>query len=166
MTNNDRNCVFFGDGAGAVVLGTAINGWNVSEISSQGSGSGMTGFSMPLVGNFTMKGKEVWEQAVRVLPESIKSVMKEAELEPGDIKMLVPHQPSVNILKSVARDVGLDIKNVKLVQHKYGNIAGASIPIALHDAIEQGEIVKGDKIILSAVGAGWAWGSMVINYED
>jgi 3-oxoacyl-[acyl-carrier-protein] synthase III len=166
MTNNDRNCVFFGDGSGAVVLGTAINGWNVSEISSQGSGSGMTGFSMPLDGNFKMKGKEVWEQAVRVLPESIKSVMKEAELEPSDIKMLVPHQPSVNILKSVAKDVGLDIKNVKLVQDKFGNIAGASIPIALHDAIEQGEIVKGDKIILSAVGAGWAWGSMVINYED
>ena len=52
----------------------------MSEISSQGSGSGMTGFRMPLDGNFTMKGKEVWEQAVRVLPESIKSVLKEAEL--------------------------------------------------------------------------------------
>jgi 3-oxoacyl-[acyl-carrier-protein] synthase-3 len=56
--------------------------------------------------------------------------------------------------------------NVKLVQHKYGNIAGASIPIALNDAFENNEIEKGDKIVLSAVGSGWAWGSMVINYED
>jgi 3-oxoacyl-[acyl-carrier-protein] synthase-3 len=166
MTTDDRNCVFFGDGAGAVVLGTSVNGWNVSEISSQGGGSGMTGFRMPLDGNFKMKGKEVWEQAVRVLPESIKSVMEEAQLSVDDIKMLVPHQPSINILKSVAKDVGMSIDKVKLVQEKYGNIAGASIPIALHDAMEKGEIVKGDKIILSAVGAGWAWGSMVINYED
>ena len=166
MTTDDRNCVFFGDGAGAVIMGTSTNGWNVSEISSNGNGSGMTGFRMPLSGNFTMKGREVWEQAVRVLPKSIKSVMKEADLRVEDIKMLVPHQPSINILKSVAKDVGMSMDNVKTVQHIYGNIAGASIPIALHDAFEKGEIIKGDKILLSAVGSGWAWGSMVINYED
>ena len=60
----------------------------------------------------------------------------------------------------------MSMDKVKVVQHKYGNIAGASIPIALHDAFENNEIKKGDKIVLSAVGAGWAWGSMVINYED
>ena len=166
MTTDDRNCVFFGDGAGAIIMGTSVNGWTVSEISSNGNGSGMTGFRMPLDGNFTMNGREVWEQAIRVLPESIKSVMKEAELNIEDIKMLVPHQPSINILKVVAKEVGMPINNVKLVQDKYGNIAGASIPIALHDAFENNEIKKGDKIMLSAVGSGWAWGSMLINYED
>jgi 3-oxoacyl-[acyl-carrier-protein] synthase-3 len=163
---HDRNCVFFGDGAGGLVLGTSKNGWNVSNIASNGNGSGMTGFRMPLSDPFTMKGKEVWEQAIRVLPESIKLVMEEAELEVSDIKMLVPHQPSINILKVVAKEVGMSMDNVKLVQHKYGNIAGASIPIALNDAFENNEIEKGDKIVLSAVGSGWAWGSMVINYED
>lgn len=166
MTTDDRNCVFFGDGAGAVIMGTSVNGWNISELSSNGNGTGMTGFTMPLDGNFTMKGREVWDQAVQVLPESIKSVMKEANLGVEDIKMLVPHQPSINILKLVAKDVGMSMDNVKAIQHIYGNIAGASIPIALHDAFEKGEIVKGDKIILSAVGSGWAWGSMVVNYED
>lgn len=166
MSLDDRNCVFFGDGAGAVVLGTSKNGWMVSDIASNGNGSGMTGFRMPLTGNFTMVGREVWEQAVRVLPESIIKVLKEAELGVEDIKLLVPHQPSINILKVVAKKVGMSMDNVKTVQHKYGNIAGASIPIALHDAFENNEIQKGDKIVLSAVGAGWAWGSMVINYED
>jgi len=163
---HDRNCVFFGDGAGGLVLGTSKNGWNVSNIASNGNGSGMTGFRMPLSDPFTMKGKEVWEQAIRVLPESIKLVMEEAELEVDDIKLLVTHQPSINILKVVAKEVGMSMDNVKLVQDKYGNIAGASIPIALNDAFENNEIEKGDKIVLSAVGSGWAWGSMVINYED
>jgi len=162
----DRNCVFFGDGAGGLVLGTSENGWAVSDIASNGSGTGMTGFRMPLSEPFTMIGKEVWEQAVKVLPESIEAVMKESELNASDIKLLVPHQPSINILKLVAEKVGMSLDKVKLVQHKYGNIAGASIPIALDDAFKNGEISKGDKILFSAIGSGWAWGSMVVNYED
>jgi 3-oxoacyl-[acyl-carrier-protein] synthase-3 len=163
---NDRHCVFFGDGAGAVILGPSKNSWMVSEISSNGNGTGMTGFRMPLDKPFEMIGKEVWEQATKVLPESIKSVLKEANLTADDINMLVPHQPSINILKLVAKDVGLPMGKVKTVMDKYGNIAGASIPIALDDAIKSGEITHGDNILLSAVGAGWAWGSMIIKYNQ
>jgi 3-oxoacyl-[acyl-carrier-protein] synthase III len=159
---NNRHCVFFGDGAGAVVLGASEEGWMVSEISSNGNGSGMTGFRMPLSSPFEMIGKEVWDQAVKVLPESIKTVLTEANVSPSEIKMLVPHQPSINILKIVAEEVGMPMNKVKTVMDKYGNIAGASIPIALDDAIKSNEIVYGDKILLSAVGAGWAWGSMLI----
>ena len=159
---NNRHCVFFGDGAGAVVLGSSEEGWMVSEISSNGNGSGMTGFKMPLSEPFEMNGKEVWNQAVKVLPESIKVVLAEANVLPEEIKMLVPHQPSINILKIVAKEVGIPIEKVKTVMDKYGNIAGASIPIALDDAMKSNEIVYGDKILLSAVGAGWAWGSMLI----
>jgi len=161
----DRHSVFFGDGAGAVVLGESKNGWMVSEISSNGRGSGMTGFRMPLDKPFIQKGREVWEQATKVLPESIKIVLKEANVEANEIKLVVPHQPSINILKFVAKEVGVPMDNVKTVMHKYGNIAGASIPIALDDAFQSNEIEHGDKIVLSAVGAGWAWGSMVINYD-
>lgn len=159
---NNRHCVFFGDGAGAVVLGPSKEGWMVSEISSNGNGSGMTGFKMPLSEPFEMIGKEVWDQAVKVLPESIKEVLAEANVSPEEIKMLVPHQPSINILKIVAEEVGMPMDKVKTVMDKYGNIAGASIPIALDDAMKSNEIVYGDKILLSAVGAGWAWGSMLI----
>jgi len=159
---NDRHCVFFGDGAGAVVLGQSKNGWTVSEISSNGNGTGLTGFRMPLSEPFKMNGKEVWEAATKVLPESIKSVLKEANVSPSEIKMLIPHQPSINILKIVAKEVGMDMDNVKTVMDKYGNIAGASIPIALDDAFKSNQINDGDKILLTAVGAGWAWGSMII----
>jgi len=159
---NNRHCVFFGDGAGAVVLGSSEEGWVVSEISSNGNGTGMTGFKMPLSEPFKMNGKEVWDQAVKVLPESIKEVLFEANVSPEEIKMLVPHQPSINILKIVAEEVGMSMDKVKTVMDKYGNIAGASIPIALDDAMKSNEIVYGDKILLSAVGAGWAWGSMLI----
>lgn len=162
---DDRHCVFFGDGAGAVVLGESHDGWMVSNISSNGSGTGMTGFHMPLNGPFIQKGREVWEQAIKVLPASIKEVLEEAGIEASEVDLLVPHQPSINILKYVAKELGMSMDKVKTVMHKYGNIAGASIPIALDEAIKLKEIVHGHKIVLSAVGAGWAWGSVLINYD-
>lgn len=163
---NDKHCVFFGDGAGAVILGNSVKGWNVSNIESNGNGSGMTGFNMPLSNPFVMNGKEVWDQAIKVLPDSIKKVLKEANLKSSDVTMLIPHQPSINILKIVAEEVGMDFNKVKTIMDKFGNIASASIPIALDDAFKLGQIKKGDILLFTAVGAGWAWGSLVMKYEN
>jgi 3-oxoacyl-[acyl-carrier-protein] synthase III len=99
------------------------------------------------------------------LPQSIKDILAESELQIEDIKMLVPHQPSINILKEVANEVGMPMERVKTVMDRYANIAGASIPIALDEAIKKGEIVLGDKIILTAIGSGWTWGSILLYYK-
>jgi len=160
----DQHSVFFGDGAGAIILSESEGSTMWSKIEANGSGTGMTGFTMPLDGPFNMRGKEVWDQAISVLPDSIRSVMNEADLTIEDIKMLVPHQPSINILKLIAEDLNIPFNKVKTVMDRYGNIAGASIPISLHDAIKSGEIKKGDTILMTAIGSGWAWGSIIIDY--
>lgn len=161
---NDPHCVFFGDGAGALILGKSSGGWIYSEINSNGSGTGMTGFVMPLDSPFVMRGKEVWNQAVSVLPESIRSVMNGTNLSKDDIRMIIPHQPSVNILKIIAEELDINFDKVKTVMDKYANIAGASIPIALDEAISNSEIIRGDKILLTAIGSGWTWGSIILEY--
>ena len=79
--------------------------------------------------------------------------------------MVIPHQASMNMLKLIANEVGIPVEKVKTVMHKYGNIAGASIPIALDEAMKNNEIKRGDILLLTAIGSGWSWGSMVINYE-
>ena len=73
---------------------------------------------------------------------------------------------NINVLKHIANEVGINSDKLKAVMHKYGNIAGASVPIALNDAIENNEIKKGDKLLLTAIGSGWSWGSVLLNYED
>ena len=157
--------VIFGDGAGAVVLGSSQEGYIVSQLQANGNGTGMTGFILSLDKRFVMRGKEVWDQAIKVLPPSIIDVLAEAELKVEDLAMLVPHQPSINILKVVAKEVGLPMNKVKTVMDRYANIAGASIPIALEDAISKGEIQIGDKVMLTAIGSGWTWGSVLLNYQ-
>lgn len=162
----DRHSVFFGDGAGAVILGKSKDGWVHSEILADGSGTGMTGFQQPLDQPFIMNAKEVWNQAVSVLPDSINKVLSDTNTNVNDIKMLIPHQPSINILKIIAKEVGLPMSKVKTVMDRYGNIAGASIPIALHEAIINKEITKGDKILFTAIGSGWTWGTILMNYDN
>lgn len=161
---NNQHSVFFGDGAGAIVLGYDEEGWMSFESSANGKDTGMTGFNMPLNEPFIMRGKEVWEQAVKVLPTSIKSVLEKSNIKVDEVDMLIPHQPSINILKIVADEVGLPMSKVKTVMHKYANIAGASVPIALDDAIMNNQINKGDIIVFTAIGSGWAWGSTIMKW--
>ena len=78
--------------------------------------------------------------------------------------MIIPHQPSINILKIIASDLGIPMSKVKTIMDKYANIAGASIPIALDDAVKNNQIKNGDIIILSAVGSGWTWGSTILKW--
>jgi 3-oxoacyl-[acyl-carrier-protein] synthase-3 len=124
----------------------------------------MTGFKLPIGGPFVMKGKEVWDQAIKVIPDSIRSVLKISNVNINDIDIIVPHQPSINILKTIANDLGIPMSKIKTVMDKYGNIAGASVPIALDDAFKNNEIKKGDTIILTAIGSGWTWGSTILKW--
>ena len=160
-----RNCVFFGDGAGALILGESKKGWVISQINSNGSGTGSTGFTCPLDGKYTTNPKEVWDAATSLLPGSIESILKVSGVSKEEVDIFIPHQASIHMLLDIAKQVGLEEKKLKKVMHKYANIAGASIPIALDDAFSNSEICKGDKILLSAIGSGWSWGSAVINYE-
>ena len=165
ITNwGDQHCVFFGDGAGAIVIGTSTDGWISCESNANGKDTGMTGFKLPIGGPFVMKGKEVWNQAIKVLPQSIKNILKISNTNINDVDLIVPHQPSINILKIIANELGIPMSKVKTVMDKYANIAGASIPIALDDAIKNGEIKKGDTIVLTAVGSGWTWGSTILKW--
>jgi 3-oxoacyl-[acyl-carrier-protein] synthase-3 len=162
---HDKHCVFFGDGAGAVVVSRSETGWMSFLLEANGSGTGMTGFKLPLNSVFTMRGKEVWDQAVKVIPDSIRQVMAQCDIGIDDISLIIPHQPSIHILKQVAEQLNCPFSKVKTVMDRYANIAGASIPIALDEAVRQQQVRRGDLIVLSAIGSGWTWGSMVVRYE-
>jgi 3-oxoacyl-[acyl-carrier-protein] synthase-3 len=162
---NDRHCVFFGDGAGALVMGKSDIGWATFELSANGSGTGMTGFRCDPPNPFVQLGKQVWDKATTVLPTSLKNIIFNTKIPKDDIKMIVPHQPSINILKLISEKTDIPFSKVKTVMGKYANIACASVPIALDDAIRLKEIESGDLIAITAIGSGWAWGSMIIKYE-
>jgi 3-oxoacyl-[acyl-carrier-protein] synthase-3 len=163
---NNRNCIFFGDGAGAVILGYSETGSITSKIEANGSGTGMTGFYLKHGEKYNTNPKEVWNQAINVLPKSINDILALSDLTIGDIDYLIPHQASINMLKLIAEEIGLPESKLTTVMDKYGNIAGASIPIALDYLKRKGKLKHGNNILLTAIGSGWAWGSIILKYGE
>jgi 3-oxoacyl-[acyl-carrier-protein] synthase III len=167
----DRStCILFGDGAGAAVLRRGEHGVRAFSLGSDGTRSRLLmtpagGSRFPATTRtvaerrhyILMEGREVFKGAVTAMAASSIEAIERSGLEPGDIDLVVPHEATARRLKVPMSDVVMNIS-------RYGNTSAASIPIAIAEAWEQGQIRPGQHLLLTAFGAGLAWGSMVIDW--
>lgn len=179
LTNwTDRaTCILFGDGAGAAVVGPAESGAGLLgfELGSDGSGANLLsvpagGSKLPVThenldehaNKIFMEGREVFKFAVKIQGEAIERVLAKCGMTTDDIDMVVPHQANMRIIESAVKRLGLPPEKFFVNLDKYGNTSGASIPLALDEAIQAGKIKKGDTIVTVGFGAGltWAAGAM------
>ena len=168
----DRNtCVLFGDGAGAVVV--KASGSHPGSLSfvlgNDGSGASTIYTPGPCGVNdgryyLTMKGPETFKFAVNIVCEATRQAVAAANLELSDIDLIIPHQANTRILKSAAKMLNLPLDKFYMNVERYGNTSAASIPIALCEAIEEGHIKDGDKLVLVGFGGGLSWAAMVIEW--
>ena len=171
---NRRDSVFFGDGAGAIVLTATEEDRGFLQFELHSDGSGKDGFTVPAGGCetpttedtlkqglhcFQMDGKAVFETAVGKVPGTIQSVLNKAGLSVDDIHCLLPHQPSIRILEEIARRVGLPWEKVRTNMDRYANTSGGTIPIVLDETWRSETFNPGDHLLFAAVGAGWTWGA-------
>ncbi|MDR0378689.1 MAG: ketoacyl-ACP synthase III [Candidatus Accumulibacter sp.] len=165
-------CVLFGDGAGAVVLeasGTPgilaavarADGSQHDILSVAGRVDGGRIVGDPFV---RMDGQAVFRFAVRVLSEVARECCDDAGISPAEIDWLVPHQANIRIIESTARKLGLGMDKVVITVDHHGNTSAASVPLALDVAIRDGRIRRGQKILLESVGAGVAWGAVLLQF--
>jgi 3-oxoacyl-[acyl-carrier-protein] synthase-3 len=175
-----RDCVFFGDGAGAAVLSCSEED-GLFDYDIHSDGRGREGFTVvgggtecpPTKENskkylkeykyFSMDGKAVFETATRVLPKSINTLLERNNMTVDDITMLIPHQPSIGILRKTAEVLGLPFEKVKHNMEKYANTSAATIPILLHETFSS--IKRDDVVVFAAVGSGWTWGSIIMKWR-
>lgn len=78
---------------------------------------------------------------------------------------MIPHQPSIKILKKTAEIIGLPFDKVMTNMDKYANTSGGTIPILLDEVKRSGKIRHGDKVLFAAVGSGWTYGAAIIRWE-
>jgi len=167
-------CVLFGDGAGAAVLEAADRGGPLSFVlRSNGSGAsvlytpgpcGRPGSAVP--GQYFMKmdGQPVFKFAVNAMERATREALAGAGLTVEDVDLFVPHQANLRILTATARALRLPKEKIMLNIDRYGNTSSASIPIALHEAWQQGRLHEGDRVVLAAFGGGLVWGAMVLEW--
>ncbi len=181
ITNwEDRNtCVLFGDAAGAAVLRPVQDGYGILsvELGADGSGGDLLkqaagGSRIPLTEDncrskdryIHMAGREVFKFAVKNMGESAMSALAKAGLGKKDVDCFIPHQANMRIIEAAAKRLDLPMDKVVVNIQKYGNTSAASIPVALHEALTEGRIKKGDNIVLVAFGAGLTWAASVIRW--
>tara|TARA_B100000575_G_scaffold293906_1_gene306983 strand:+ start:6878 stop:7846 length:969 start_codon:yes stop_codon:yes gene_type:complete len=111
-----------------------------------------------------MDGRQVFRNAVTAMPAVVHEVLEPHGFTVEDISMLIPHQANLRINQMVQRSLGLSDDQVFNNIMKYGNTTAASIPIALHEAIQAGKVHEGDVVVLTAFGAGLTWGANLIRW--
>ena len=176
----DRNtCILFGDGCGAAIVGRAEGPSEILATSLNADGSGAEFFWHPTGGSVTplspehfqgkdrfmiMKGKEMFKVATRTLAESAKNALEKAGLSLKDVDWFVPHQANARIIETTGKLLGLPQKKVVMNIDRYANTSAATVPIALHEAIDDGRIKRGDIVLLDAFGAGLTGGAVLLRY--
>ena len=174
-----RDAVFFGDGAGAIVLSDTTEDKGFIDFILHTDGSGKEHFTIPAGGSekpatadttnsgghyFQMNGQEVYKTAIDVVPKCIKEILSKNERTVDEIKFLLPHQPSIKILQEVAKRVDLPFEKVKTNMDRYANTSGGTIPIILDETLKNNQFENGDLLLFAAVGAGWTWGTALYKW--
>ncbi|MDD5422624.1 MAG: beta-ketoacyl-ACP synthase III [Candidatus Omnitrophota bacterium] len=176
---SDRaTCVLFGDGAGAAVLGPVerggilsvylgANGKQGELIKLPAGGSRMPASKKTVEDKLhfiKMNGTELFKHAVKIMADAALEATKPLGLTAKDIALVIPHQANIRILNAVAKRMGLTPDKIYLNIDKYGNMSAASSAVALVEAIKEGRVKKGEKLLLDAFGGGLTWGAIVIEW--
>ena len=158
-------CVLFGDGAGAAVVSYDKNSESdilASKLYTKGREWKI--LYRELCGFLKMEGRRVFKEAVLGMTQSSLEAIAEAGLKPEDIDLVIPHQANFRIIKALAEKLNIPLEKVYVNVHRYGNTSAASIPIAMGEAIKEGKLKRGMNVLLTAMGGGLTWGSMVLKF--
>ncbi|MFP4635749.1 MAG: beta-ketoacyl-ACP synthase III [Nitriliruptoraceae bacterium] len=171
--------VLFGDGAGAAVLvpderasvgpfDLGADGRDPSMLWAEAGGSRSPVDAEALASGshfITMRGGDVYRNAVARMVASSQAVLDEAGVKVEDVDVFVGHQANLRILEAVGQRLGIPAENTHITVDRHGNTSAASVPLALSDARATGRLKAGDTVLLSAFGAGLTWGSCLLTWQ-
>ena len=174
------NCILWGDGAGAVVVGqsddesgiidtiTYSNGSEGELILIVGGGSKLTPISEEDVKSnahlLKMNGQGVFKTAVKNFSDVSLEILEKNGMSLGDLDLFIPHQANIRIIEAIAKRLNLPMEQVFVTIKKYANMSAATIPVALDEQIKNERIKKSDNILLAAFGGGLTWGASLLKW--
>lgn len=177
----DRNtCVLFGDGAGAVVVSASDEpGGGMSGLELTADPAGAWSIWIPAGGArrpstvetlasaqqyLRMNGRDTYRYATRTIASTALAALAQAGWTPDQVDLFIPHQANARIIESVAAGLGIPMERIYLDLDRYGNTSAASVPIALAEAVDEGRVRVGDRILFVAFGAGFTSGAAAVTW--
>jgi 3-oxoacyl-[acyl-carrier-protein] synthase-3 len=181
LNYEDRStCVLFGDGAGAVLLEPGDDGTGILDFRHEVDGSGACYLNMPAGGSLRpatretveqglhyvhQQGPHVFKYAVRKFAESAEQLLLSNDYTGTDVDLFVAHQANIRIIEAAQHRMGLPDSRVVKNIHEYGNTTAATIPLAFGTALDEGRLKRKDLVLLTAVGAGFSSGSVLLRWS-
>ncbi len=171
--------VLFGDGAGAVVVQASdddsrgildcllhTNGNEAERLWTKAGGSAFRPYFHPDMyesGDYVpvVEGRKVYALAVTFMPKVTREILERNGLTTDDLDLVIMHQANLRINEGVQKRLELPDDKVFNNIQKYGNTTAATIPIALHEALEQGRAKPGDLVCFVGLGSGLNWGAIL-----
>lgn len=168
-------CPLFGDAAAAVLVEPTEENVGVVDGEFHIDGTGLPHLLMKAGGSVKpasaetvdarehyiyQEGRAVYKHAVRDMLSSSLSVMQRNNLSVDDIDWFVPHQANLRIIEAIGGRIKIPSEKILVNIQHYGNTSAASIPLCLDEY--KGRLHKGDRIVMTAFGAGFTWGAMYI----
>jgi len=176
----ERNsCILFGDGAGAVILkADAEQGHMIdTSLGSDGAGADIMivrggGSKMPIdydvlekgLHLMEVRGREVYKYCTSILHTVVMDILEKNEYTKEDLAWIIPHQMNMRIIEASARRMDTPVEMWYTNIEKCANTSGATIPIALDDAVRDGSIKKSDLLAMVAFGGGITWAGALIKW--
>ncbi|MBB4189238.1 3-oxoacyl-[acyl-carrier-protein] synthase-3 [Sinorhizobium terangae] len=173
------SAVLFADAAGAVVVAPSDDpdkGLIGVDLASDGSGYDLItipagGSSRPFTSCMraedvlmTMRdGREVFVRAVEMMSACATRALADAGLGPADVSRFVPHQANVRIFDAVCDNLGIDPSRTVRTIEEHGNSSAATIPLSLSLAHKAKSFLPGEKVLLTAAGAGMTGGAVLLS---
>jgi 3-oxoacyl-[acyl-carrier-protein] synthase-3 len=111
-----------------------------------------------------MDGPAVFKFAVRVLADIAEEVCQVAGIKTCDVDWLIPHQANIRIIEATGKRLGIDREKVIVTVAHHGNTSAASVPLALDEAVRDGRIQRGQKVLVEGVGGGFTWGAALFEF--
>ena len=162
---DDRGtAILFADGAGAAVLETvdgpgSLLGWHIGA-----DGNSESALYCDHGDFLKMDGKEIFRRATRVMVDSSLKSLEMAGLTADDVDLVVPHQANLRIIAAANQRLGIPMEKCSVVIHRTGNSSAATVPTALHDAVENNRLKDGDIVLFVGFGAGMTWASAIVRW--
>ena len=114
--------------------------------------------------NLYMNGPEIFNFTLDIVPDTVKSLLARAKLSMDDIDLFVFHQANKFMLDSLRDKIGIPEEKFYLDMEDKGNTVSATIPIAIKDALDEGRIRRGDRLMLVGFGVGYSWAGCIVEW--
>ena len=185
-----ESCTLFGDGAAAVIVersrasnednseaSTHLSSLLTSRIETYSDGADLSRclgggskhppkeyVTHPERFVFEMNGRAIYRMASKLLPDFLQRLFEPIGLTMADMQMVIPHQASLMAMRLLSKQLEIPDEKLMVIAHNHGNTISASMPMALHEAIQQGKLKRGDRALLLGTAAGLALGGIVFEY--